>query len=83
MDEDASLDDFLGGGTAAEESTGEADDDAAADDAVDEATEDAVTPATTTYAWDGDGAVCGACGERVDRRWQRDGELVCVACKSW
>lgn len=40
-------------------------------------------PATTTYAWDGDGAACAECGEVVERRWEQAGALVCVACKAW
>ncbi|MBX0295375.1 DUF7573 domain-containing protein [Haloarcula nitratireducens] len=42
-----------------------------------------VTPATTTYAWSGEGAACGACGGTVERRWQQDGSLVCADCKEW
>ncbi|MFC6975329.1 hypothetical protein ACFQL1_12805 [Halomicroarcula sp. GCM10025709] len=42
-----------------------------------------VEPATTTYAWTGDGAVCSACDEVVERRWEQDGALVCSACKAW
>ncbi|MDS0280583.1 DUF7573 domain-containing protein [Haloarcula onubensis] len=91
MSEEASLDDFLGGesgedaeaqqadaeaGEAAHTESGETDPAAAAET-------DGVEPATTTYAWDGAGAECGACGETVQRRWQQEGELVCVECKDW
>ena len=97
MGEDASLEDFLDtdgetgsdGADSESASTDEAkpaDETATAAEAepTDEATPtDGVAPATTTYAWDGAGAACGSCGEVVDRRWQQDGELVCVTCKSW
>jgi len=46
-------------------------------------TTDTVEPAATTYAWDGTGTACAACGEAVERRWQQDGGLVCGACKDW
>ena len=39
--------------------------------------------AATTYAWDGAGAACAACDETVERRWQQDGDLVCIECKDW
>ncbi|WP_299268552.1 DUF7573 domain-containing protein [Halorientalis sp.] len=42
-----------------------------------------VALATSTYAWTGDGAVCGACGEAVARRWRGGDELVCADCKEW
>jgi len=71
MDDNASLEDFLGGETATMDATSDGNED------------DEVTPATTTYAWDGDGAACEACGEVTERRWQHDGALVCVSCKEW
>lgn len=37
----------------------------------------------TTYAWVPDGAACAACGERVERRYRDDGQLVCPSCKEW
>ena len=49
----------------------------------DETTSPDVEPATTTYAWSGEGAACGACGETVEQRWQQDGGLVCIDCKDW
>jgi len=62
-----------------------------ADTATEDGTEVAATTtetgeparAATTYAWDGAGETCGACGETVERRWQQAGELVCAACKDW
>ncbi|WP_459191254.1 DUF7573 domain-containing protein [Halosimplex sp. J119] len=43
----------------------------------------AVEPAVSTYTWSGDGGVCDACGETVDRRWRQDDDLVCPDCKDW
>jgi hypothetical protein len=43
----------------------------------------AVQPATSTYAWSGEGGTCAACGGATDRRWQQDGRLVCPECKEW
>ena len=97
MSEDASLDDFLGGdedggddgaveGDDAPEAAAERDgegeaaasrSDPAAGSGVD------VPPATTTYAWDPEGAPCDACGAVVERRWRQDGAVVCVECKTW
>ena len=58
--------------------------DASLDDFLGSMSDEADPPvATTTYAWDGDGAACDACDERVERRWQQDGGLVCVECKDW
>lgn len=53
------------------------------DDGATAADDSEPAPATTTYAWDGAGATCAACGESVERRWQQDGELVCATCKDW
>jgi formylmethanofuran dehydrogenase subunit E len=50
---------------------------AAADEAVD------ADPATPTATWTADGAACDRCGERVERRWSADGDLVCADCKEW
>ena len=92
MGEDASLDDFLGGERSEESESADAEGPAAdADDAASAAgTEPAaeaetadIPPAKTTYAWDGEGAACEACGETVERRWQQDGGLVCIECKEW
>jgi len=87
MPEDASLDDFLGTG-GSEGSDGETSE--SADPVGAEADEPAAEPgsgetvsAETTYAWDGAGAACDSCDEVVERRWQQDGGLVCVACKDW
>lgn len=78
---------------ATDEPTTEPDDGATAEP--DEASEDAdesgsdegagddVAPATSTMTFSPDGASCGACGERVVRRWTDDGALVCRACKEW
>lgn len=93
MGEDASLDQFVGGSgdeddtSANDESDGETA--AAAKERPNEAAdakpaaEDGPTPATTTYAWTGEGAQCAACGEVVERRWEQDGVLVCTDCKEW
>jgi len=98
MGEDASLDDFLGGESseqseADEEATGddteatveaaESTAKTAADDTEATAETDDVEPAATTYAWSDEGATCEACGETVERRWQQDGDLVCIECKDW
>lgn len=55
----------------------------------DEGPPEPTEPATVTYAWSPEGAVCAACGERVERRWLA-GEgapdpdaLVCPDCKDW
>jgi hypothetical protein len=87
MSEDASLDDFLNDsddGTAESASADgtPSDADTASADPESEAAE-TPSPATTTYAWDGDGAACESCGETVEKRWQQDGGLVCVECKEW
>lgn len=92
MDEDASLDDFSGG-ESSEQSEADADsgDETAsttAGESATAATDDAgpaadIEPAKTTYAWTGEGAECGACGETVERRWQQDDGLVCIECKDW
>ena len=57
--------------------------DAGAADDPDVDTEQDVEPAATTYAWDDAGAACDDCGETVERRWQQEGGLVCIACKDW
>lgn len=93
MGEDRSLDEFLDSGdeqeTSDEASTTESGtatdtetDESVAPDENEEETE-SVTPATTTYAWTGDGATCTDCGEVVERRWEQDGSLVCSECKEW
>ena len=95
MGEDASLDDFLATSesdasveTESDTATAEAEPadtsaEAEPDDTATAAAESEPARATTTYAWDGAGAACEDCGETVERRWQQDGELVCVACKDW
>jgi hypothetical protein len=87
MAEDASLNDFLSDGDAETDgsaSDGETlpEDDTTAAEPESAATE-GTTRATTTYAWDGDGAACASCGEVVERRWQQNGALICSACKDW
>ena len=52
-------------------------------DDIDPKTAADVEPAATTYAWDGAGSACAACDETVERRWQQEGDLVCVECKDW
>lgn len=97
MGDNASLDDFLGGepseqseaADAAEPTDDEptdvteqaADEPEMAADEPDPATD--TEPAATTYAWDGAGEACADCGDLVERRWQQDGDLVCVECKDW
>ncbi|MBV0924164.1 hypothetical protein KTS45_08085 [Halomicroarcula limicola] len=91
MSEDTSLDQFLGDGDddaeageseAVTNAESEARTDGADGTAEAESGEE-VAAATTTYAWSGEGAACGACGETVERRWQQDGSLVCSDCKEW
>ncbi|MEF8839400.1 MAG: hypothetical protein V5A18_07845, partial [Haloarculaceae archaeon] len=41
------------------------------------------TPPRGTYEFTPSGASCAACGDVVDRRWQEEAGLVCLACKSW
>jgi len=85
MGEDASLDDFLATGESEESAASEAEpsEPASEEELSEPESSDGIAPATTTYAWDGGGAACEACGEVVERRWQQDGGLVCVACKDW
>ena len=40
-------------------------------------------PATPTYRWQPDGAVCEACGVTTERQWHDDEGFVCPDCKSW
>jgi NADH pyrophosphatase NudC (nudix superfamily) len=82
-DDPATGDAGAGTGDEADPTAREAEDadDVTADDSAAEV--EAVEPATSTYAWWGDGAACEACGARVDRRWQQDGRLVCPDCKEW
>jgi len=75
MGEDASLDQFIGDES---DEQGEA-----ADTAAESAATSGVVAATTTYAWDGSGAVCADCGETVERRWRGADGLVCLDCKDW
>jgi hypothetical protein len=84
MTEDASLDDFLGADDT-ESAAAEDDGNSVADgeEATDTSQADTVEPATTTYAWTGEGAACESCSEVVERRWQQAGALVCSACKDW
>jgi len=44
---------------------------------------DTIEPATVTYRWQPDGAVCGECGASTDKQWLDSGEFVCPDCKSW
>lgn len=92
MGEDASLDQFVGGGDDEAGDTDASDDGDATPADEERPGEDAdtettsggdPTPATTTYAWSDEGTQCAACGEVVERRWQQDGTLVCVDCKEW
>ncbi len=80
--DDASLDEFVTEGDDGEDEptpTG-----AATDPAEGTATGSSpVELATSTYAWTGNGAACGACGESVARRWQDEDALVCADCKEW
>ena len=92
MPEDASLDDFLGGGDDQSDEDGPVDDEATDAPAAAEAEplEDGdhvsprtVEPATTTAAWSLDGAACSVCGTVVEQRWRSDDGLVCPTCKEW
>ena len=40
-------------------------------------------PATVTYRWQPDRAVCAQCGESSERQWLDGDEFVCPDCKSW
>jgi NADH pyrophosphatase NudC (nudix superfamily) len=93
MTEDRSLDDFAGA-DADEESTepgSDDDEDGSVDpvdatdaaDASDSADERGVDPAVATSTWHADGAECGRCGERVERRWREEDAFVCADCASW
>lgn len=42
-----------------------------------------VEPAQPTHQWTPDGAVCGVCGQVVNRRWEAAAGLVCADCKDW
>lgn len=42
-----------------------------------------VDPATPTYRWQPDGAVCARCGATTERQWRDDDEFVCPDCKAW
>lgn len=71
MSNDRSLDDFVG--TDSDDETGE-----------DETEErEQPEPATPTYRFSPDGAVCDACGDVGDRHWHDDGQFVCADCKEW
>lgn len=96
MGEDASLDQFLPDESdeqhsepaeepepTASEAGGEQSETDAATEAPDASPGDDTEPAATTYAWDGAGEACADCGEPVERRWQQDGDLVCIECKDW
>ncbi|WP_277543265.1 DUF7573 domain-containing protein [Haloarcula laminariae] len=83
MSDDASLDEFLGdeSGDHAETGASAPADDGEATAAAEPAAD--IEPATTTYAWSGEGAACDECGETAERRWQQAGGLVCPGCKDW
>lgn len=89
MGNDRSLDDFLGGEDetpAVSESEGEPTETGEEEDAgdIDANTDaDTVEPATPTYRFSPDGAVCDACGDVVQKRWHDDGQFVCADCKEW
>ncbi|MFC6756422.1 MULTISPECIES: DUF7573 domain-containing protein [Haloarcula] len=84
-DEEATGDDTEATVEAAESTAKTAADDteATAETDTETAETDDVEPAATTYAWSGEGTTCEGCGETVERRWQQDGELVCIECKDW
>lgn len=46
-------------------------------------TDDITEPATVTYRWQSDGAVCKQCGASSKKQWLDNGEFVCPDCKSW
>ena len=96
MTEDRSLDDFAGADDDGDEESTEAGSDDAengsvdaengsvdAADASDSADERGVDPAVATSTWHADGAECGRCGERVERRWREEDAFVCADCASW
>jgi len=78
MSEDRPLTDFADAAQDGVDSEQEADDSEAQATAVDDA-----EPATPTYRWQPDGAVCEACGGTTERGWRDDEGFVCPDCKSW
>jgi hypothetical protein len=92
--DDASLDEFLDTGSAAEEDVpaseseksedGETDTDGSVDTqstaTVDTAT---VEPATPTAMWTESGEHCDRCEEETRRLWTDDEAVVCRECKEW
>jgi hypothetical protein len=40
-------------------------------------------PATITYRWQPNGAVCSRCGTSTQKQWRNDGQFVCPDCKTW
>ena len=81
---DASLDEFVGGGSESEVSEDVGSGVEAADvEDDDSGNSEAVSPASATYAWTPDGEACVRCGSSVDRLWRCEGELVCGDCKEW
>jgi len=85
MGEDASLDQFVTDESdeQREESPVVESDAGATEEPPDPEAPADIEPATTTYAWSGEGSACDECDETVERRWQQDGGLVCIECKDW
>ncbi|ATW87938.1 hypothetical protein halTADL_1145 [Halohasta litchfieldiae] len=44
---------------------------------------DTAEPATVTYRWQSDGAVCEQCETSTEKQWLDDAQFVCPDCKSW
>ncbi len=44
---------------------------------------ESIEPATVTYRWRSEGAVCAKCGDSTEKQWLDDGAFVCPDCKSW
>ena len=84
--EDASLDEFLGGGDGERdeiEATTSDDEAGSADDEGEATEEETVEPVRATYQWSPGGLECASCGGTVDRCWHSETGLVCAECKGW
>ncbi|MEA1932160.1 DUF7573 domain-containing protein [Halohasta litorea] len=44
---------------------------------------ESIEPATVTYRWRSEGAVCAQCGDSTEKQWLDDSAFVCPDCKSW
>ena len=86
MSEDRPLTDFADAsedGADSEQEVTDSEAQEAADSETQATAIDDTEPATPTYRWQPDGAVCEACGEPTERGWRDDEGFVCPDCKSW